>query len=840
MSRRLRPSWIVMVVFGVLVAGLVSVAQRAPEPPRRPGLVGGGRTLLPTGWTIAPAGTHLFVGDLPLNLVLTPDRRYAIVTNNGWSAPTLTLIDLERDQMVARVPVDHAWYGLAWHPDGRRLYSSGGAENTVHEFRYERGTLTPSAVIPLGRPESGPGARRGYPEGFVGGLAVSPDGTRLYTVQVLGKAFTVVDLEKGAVLRRVDLEAEPYKPLLSPDGSTLYISLWGGSKVVVYDARTLERLGEIATDEHPNDMVMTKDGARLFVACANRNTVWSLDVAAREAGERISIALYPNAPAGSTPNALALSPDEETLLVANADNNTVAVVEVGDDGSWSEVEGFVPTGWYPTGVEFDEPRGRWLVLSGKGLTSLANPRGPNGGNRGMEGQYSTAMLQGTLSLVPAPSQADLATMTSLVYEVTPYTDKGRLAPIGAPIGSPIPREVGLPSPIRHVFYIIRENRTYDQILGDLERGNGDPSLALFGEAVTPNAHALAREFVLLDNFYVNAEVSYDGHAYSTAAYATDFVEKIWPTNYGGRGGVYLSEGGGAQRNPFGNVAAPADGYIWDFANRAGVSVRSYGEFADWDERWGPVHATVPGLEGKVHPEYPPYDLEVPDARRVDVWLREFREFERTGELPRLNIIRLPNDHTLGTRPGAPTPRAMIAENDQALGRIVEAIAASRFWKESAVFVLEDDAQNGPDHVDAHRSVALVASPFARRGAVDSTLYTTASMLRTMELILGLEPMSQLDAAAAPMYSAFQPTPDTRPYAARPARVPLDERNGPDAPGAAASMRMDFSVADVVPELELNRILWQSVRGAGAVMPPPVRSAFVRAIADDDDDGPERR
>ena len=489
---------------------------------------------------------------------------------------------------------------------------------------------------------------------------------------------------------------------------------------------------------------------------------------------------------------------------------------------------------------FDEPRRRVLVLSGKGLTSLANPRGPNGGNRGMEGQYSTAMLQGSLSLVPAPDAAALAAMTTVVYEVTPYTEQGRLAPIGAPIGSPIPREVGLPSPIRHVFYVIRENRTYDQILGDLERGNGDPTLALFGEAVTPNAHALAREFVVLDNFYVNAEVSYDGHAYSTAAYATDFVEKMWPTNYGGRGGVSRSEGGGEPRNPFGNVAAPADGYIWDFANRAGVSVRSYGEFADWDTRWGPVRATVPGLEGKVHPEYPPYDLEVTDNQRVDVWLKEFREFERTGELPRLSIIRLPNDHTLGTRPGAPTPRAMIAENDLALGRIVEAISASRFWKESAVFVLEDDAQNGPDHVDAHRSVLLVASPYSRRGALDSTLYTTASMLRTIELILGLEPMSQLDAAAAPMYNAFQPVPDLRPYTRRPARVPLDERNGPDAPGAAASMRMDFSVADVVPELELNRILWQTVHGRDAVMPPPVRSAFVRAVADDDDGERERR
>ena len=838
MTHRSRPTLSLTVVLAVLVAGLVTVAQRGPEPPRWPGPLGGGRTLLPNGWTIAPAGTHRFVGDLPLNLVLTPDGRYAVITNNGWSAPSLTMVDLELGLVTSRVPVDHAWYGLAWHPDGRRLYSSGGGENTVYEFRYERGTLTRSGVISLGRPEAGPGARRGYPEGFVGGLSISPDGARLYTVQVLGQAFTVVDLEKGAVLRRVDLEAEPYTSVLSRDGSTLYVSLWGGAKVVLFDGRTFERLGEIATDEHPNAMALSPDGRRLFVACANRNTVWSLDLETRQALEQISIALYPNAPAGSTPNALALSADGETLLVANADNNTVAVVDVGE-GPWSEVEGFVPTGWYPTGVLVDEARGRLLILSGEGLTSQANPRGPQAGSRGMEGQYIGSMLQGSLSLVPRPDAATLQAMTRQVYEVTPYSDARRLEPAGAPVDSPIPRRVGGPSPIKHVFYIIRENRTYDQVLGDLERGNGDPTLTLFGDEVTPNAHALACEFVIFDNFYVDAEVSYDGHAYSTAAYATDFVEKIWPTNYGGRGGIYLSEGGGTLRNPFGNVAAPADGYIWDFANRAGVSVRSYGEFADWERRGGPVRATVPGLEGKVHPAYPPYDLEVPDNERVDIWLKEFRAFEASGELPRLNIIRLPNDHTLGTRPGAPTPRAMVAENDLALGRVVEAVTASRFWRESAVFILEDDAQNGPDHVDAHRSVLLVASPFARRRALDSTLYTTASVLRTMELILGLPPMSQLDAAATPMYAAFQPTPDLRPFSRRPARVPLDERNGPDAPGAEASLRMDFSQADVAPELELNRILWQSIRGRGAVMPPPVRSAFLRPLADEDD-APKKR
>jgi hypothetical protein len=298
----------------------------------------------------------------------------------------------------------------------------------------------------------------------------------------------------------------------------------------------------------------------------------------------------------------------------------------------------------------------------------------------------------------------------------------------------------------------------------------------------------------------------------------------------------MSEGGHEIRNAYGNLAAPADGYIWDFANRAGVSVRSYGEFASWETRGGPVVPTVPGLQGKVHPSYPPYDLSIPDNDRVDVWLEEFRRFEREGGLPRLSIIRLGNDHTEGTRPGALTPRAMVAENDLALGRLVEAVSKSRFWPKSAVFVLEDDAQNGPDHVDAHRSVLLVASPWARRGAVDSTMYTTSGVLRTIELVLGLPPMSQYDAAATPMYGAFQAAPDPRPYDVRPARIDLRETNREDAPGAEASLRMNMVEADLAPERELNEILWKSVKGKDAVMPPPVRAAFVRPVEGDEEEG----
>jgi hypothetical protein len=687
-------------------------------------------------------------------------------------------------------------------------------------------------------------------QSFVGGIAISPDGRYLYAVHVLGEALTLLDVKAGLVRQTVDLGAEPYTCVVSPDGKMVYVSVWGGAKVLAFDAATLERRGEIMVGEHPNAMVFSKDAQRLFVACANTNGVWVIDVATKAAKEQISIALFPNAPPGATPNGLGLSPDGARLLVASADNNALAVVNVSDPQR-SVVEGFIPTGWYPTAARFSKDGSQIFVLSGKGLTSEPNPRGAQAGVPGSgDGQYSGAMLQGSLSILPTPDAATLQAMTKTVYGLTPLTAAGILAPASAPLASPIPKKVGDPSPITHVFYIIRENRTYDQILGDLERGNGDPNLCLFGEEVTPNAHAIAREFAVLDNFYVDAEVSYDGHAYSTGAYATDFVEKIWPTNYGGRGARYMSEGGGKMRNPYGNVTAPLNGYIWDACTRAGVSVRSYGEFVargpepegEKDSGVGEVVATVPGLKGLVHPGYPPYDLTIPDNKRVDIWLSEFRQFERNGKLPRLSIIRLGNDHTAGTRAGYPTPRAMIAENDVALGRIVEAISRSVYWKESAIFVLEDDAQNGPDHVDAHRSPAFVISPFVKRAALDSTLYTTSGMLRTMELILGLPPMSQYDAAATPMYNAFQAAPVLTPFAARPARIDLAEKNAANAWGAAASARMNLAEADMAPELELNEIVWKSVRGAHSPMPPPVRAAFVRGLPGDPEDvgeGPAR-
>jgi len=824
-----------LVMLGASVALMVgAVAQRAPAPPAWPGPQPNGATLLPNGWRIAPAGRNVAIGDLPLNMVLSRDGRYIVVTNNGWTKPTLSVFDTRLQASVGRtIQLDNAWLGLAWSSDGTHLYSAGAAENSIYEFTWDKGALTAAGKISIGQPERRTGGEF-LNAGFIGGLATSPDGTMLYAIQVFGQALSAIDLQTRREIKRVTLPAEPYTTAVSADGRIVFVSLWGGSKVLLFEGNTLAPLGEVPVGPHPNAMVLSRDGARLFVACANTNAVYVIDLAARAAREQISVALYPNAPVGSTPNALALSPDARTLLVANADNNTVAVVDVEKPGA-SEVEGWVPVGWYPTAVMFSSDGSRFFVLNGKGTTSEPNLRGPQPGGVTVAGRYTGNMFQGTIAIVPTPDRAALTAMTRRVLALTPYREATRLAPADAPIGNPIPRRVGGSSPIKHVFYVIRENRTYDQVLGDIPRGNGDASLTLFGEDVTPNAHAIAREFTLFDNFYVDAEVSYDGHAFSMGAYATDVVEKLWPTNYAGRGTPYLSEGGFNIRDQYGNFSAPPEGYIWDFAKRAGVSVRSYGEFASWARPGGAVRADVPGLEGLVHPTYPPFDLAIQDQHRADIWLEEFKKFERDGTLPQLSIIRVGNDHTSGTSRGAWTPRAMVADNDLALGRIVEAISHSRYWKEAAIFVLEDDAQNGPDHVDAHRSVLFAISPFSKRRSVDSTLYSTTSVLRTMELILGLPPMSQYDAAATPMYRAFQPGPDLTPFSKLAARVPLDEKNDWGAPGAAASARMNLREADRAPELELNEIIWKSVRGADSVMPPPRRTGWVRSIVADEHD-----
>jgi len=431
----------------------------------------------------------------------------------------------------------------------------------------------------------------------------------------------------------------------------------------------------------------------------------------------------------------------------------------------------------------------------------------------------------------------MATHTKTAFRCSPLrADK---APSSKPreADNPIPAELGGKSPIKYCLYIVKENRTYDQVFGDIEGANGDPDLCIFPEKITPNHHALARQFVILDNFYVESEVSADGHEWSMAAYATDFVEKTWPLMYrGSREGKlkYPSEGNFL-------IAQSSGGYIWDRCAEAKITYRSYGEFIANPKKIGdPATAKVKSLEGNFDPYFHGYDLDYSDQKRADRFIAELERFEKEGSMPQMQILRLPNDHTHGTTVGKLTPTAMVADNDLALGRVVEAVSKSKFWQETAIFVVEDDAQNGSDHVDAHRTVALVISPYCRKGSVDSALYSTASMLRTMELILNLKPMSQFDAAATPMYNSFQPKPDATAYKHLPANVPLDTLNQPSAWGAKLSQTFDFSKEDAADDLLLNEVIWRSVRGPNSAMPAPVRAGFVFAHPEEEEEDEEEK
>ena len=785
-------------------------SQPAVEAPGvLPGPIAGtAQTQLPNGWKLSPAGTATPLGDLPLSLETSPDGRLAAVTNGGWGENSVQLLDAATGRVLDTRVVPAAWAGLAWAPDGRTLYASGGQHNRIYSFRIEGQQLRPDSTLVLG--EKWPKQKIG-----VAGLAV--DGRRqvLYAVTRENNSLYTFDLKTRKILRTLRLPAEAYDAQLSPDGARLYISLWGGHAVAVYDVEQQQLLASIPVESHPNDLALTRDGRRLFVANANSNSVSVIDTRAGQVTETLNTALFPASPAGSTPDGLALSADDRQLFIANADNNCLAVFDV-RDAATSRPLGFVPTGWYPTAVRV--AGGQLLVANGKGTASKANPNGPNPGRDvGEVGKgYIGGLLPGSLSRLPLPGEKVLAAYSAHVYANTPFS-KAREAAPEVPAGNPVPQRVGGASPIKHVFYIIKENRTYDQVLGDLPAGNGDTSLCLFPEKVTPNHHALTREFVLLDNFYVDAEVSADGHNWSMAAYANDFVEKSWPSNYSNRGGEYDFEGSR------GEVAEPKDGFLWDYCLRAGRSFRSYGEFVFKGK------PTMPSIAANYYPGYVGFDLRVKDVDRERIWEQDFDQLVAAGQLPDLSIIRLPNDHTMGARKGELSPLSYAADNDLALGRMIEHVSHSPVWKESVVMIVEDDAQNGPDHIDAHRSTAYLIGPYIRRHAVVHTAYTTSGMLRTLELILGLPPMSQYDAAAPPLWACFTARPDFRPYALRPATTPQDVRNTVYNAPARRAERFDMSREDAAPDLAFNENIWQAVRGEHSRMPAPRRSAAVRAV-----------
>lgn len=781
------------------------------------------RVGLPNGWSLTPVGTSLPLGDLPLNIAVSKSKKLLAVTNNGQSVQSIQLIDVASEKVLDNKVVPKLWYGLKFSSNEKFLYASGGNDNRILKYAIADNKLSLSDSIILGKP---------WPEKVSpAGIELDDDANILYVVTKENNSLYVINTVSKEIINQLALPDAAYACLLSSNKKQLYISCWGCDKILIYDVQQKKIVTEIKVGDNPNELLLTKSGRILFVSNANDNSVSVIDATKNKVLETLNAALYPDAPSGSTSNGLALSSDEKTLYVANADNNCLSVFDVSEPGL-SKSKGFIPTGWYPTNVK--AIGNKIYVSNGKGFSSKANPNGPNPTRKEevvvyqkgdptkvQEVEYIAGLFKGTMSIIQTPDDKMLAAYSKLVYENTPYT-KEKETHVSGEAGSPIPMKPGDISPIKYVFYVIKENRTYDQVLSDVKGGNGDTTLLLFGRHYTPNQHALAEQFVLLDNFYVNGEVSADGHNWSTGAYANDYLEKTWPTAYGDRGGNYDAEGNR-------EIANNKGGFIWDMCKRHNVTFRTYGEFAD------DYKPNIPVLKDHLCPYYTGWDESVRDTVRFHQWKRDFDSLLAINAVPHLTTLRFINDHTEGMRKGRPTPYAHVADNDLATGMFVEYLSKSSIWNECAVFILEDDAQSGPDHVDAHRSTAYVAGGRVKQNFVDHTMYSTSSMLRTIELILGIPPMTQYDAAAEPMWRCFSKDALHPSFKSLSCEVDLNEVNTAMNEWQKRSETFDFTAEDRVPDMELNQVLWYGLKGETAAMPMPVRAAFVKWDAEEEDD-----
>jgi YVTN family beta-propeller protein len=784
----------VAVLAGAALAGLAT--QTA-------GPQGDGTGVTPNGWTVAPAGDQVQVGGRPYGIALSPDGKTLLVSNDGQGTQSLMAVDTATRSVRQTIPYSSPqalYLGVVYSPDGKHAYASAGGNNKIRVY-----TVAADGSLSEQSPFSVPSGS--YP----GGLAIAADGKTLYVANDLGNSLAILDAATGAIKSTTAVGQNPYTVVLSKDGKTAYVSNWGGDTVSLVDASSGAAKGQITVGTHPSALAINPVSGDLYVANTDADSISVVDTAGTVT-RTIDLTPYPDAPVGASPNALAVSADGKTLYAANAGDNDVAVIDL----PAGTVAGLVPTGWYPTGLAVSSDGGELYIANAKGLGAGPNPAGPTPYHGSTEDQYVGSMIKGTISFVDVPGNA--GQLQKLTEQVKQNDDFARGASVRGDKGGPVvPNRVGDASPIKHLIYVVKENRTYDQVFGSLGKGNGDPSLNLFGDESAPNSRALERQFVTLDNFYANSEVSADGWSWSTEATADTYDQKNWPANYSGRNRPYDFEGG--------NLATaagrdPQNSYIWDRLSRAGISFRNYGFWAT-----GTVPAVVaptePELASETDTQYPGYNLSITDQTRIAEWLEEFHGYEASGNLPTVELVRLPNDHTSGTAPGRPTPKAMVADNDLALGKLVDAVSHSQFWPSTAIFVVEDDAQNGPDHVDAHRTVAQMISPYSRTGKVDSTFYSTVSMLRTIELIAGLPPLTQFDASATPMTDSFGQRPDVTPYDAITPTQSLTETNTVNAPMARASTRMSFAEADVAPEDTLNEAIWKSIKGADSTMPAPI-------------------
>jgi DNA-binding beta-propeller fold protein YncE len=831
-----------LIVFALATAGALFVqdGSRQNSPVEKVGPLPDGGFLLNSGWTIRPAGEQVPVDTFPMSSAVSPDGKYLLVLNGGYNPPSISVIDVALKREIGRTPLPDCWLGLTVSPRANLVYASGGSNGTVYELSLDpaNGSLTRKRDFAAVSEASGKG------QAFIGDVAVSPDAHLLYAADLYNDSIAVVNLQSGRVIDHWKTGRRPYRIVVAPGGRQLVVSSWADGSVYQHDANSGAQIARTRVGPHPTDMVWLGKAppageaqsnfiGRLFVAAANTNSVYSLGVT-RDGQlnmlESINVSLTPMHPLGMTPSALAIDKSGTHLYVACSDANAVAAADI--SGEHTSVQGFIPTGWYPTAVRVLDDN-QLVVLNGKGLGSRANPDGPvptkpkqalSQGGPVVSPGYVAHIQTGTAAFIPAVTESALAAYSDTVQRNSPYRDEMIYGPIVNAQDAFFSRTEGHSSPIQHVIYVIKENRTYDQVLGDMEKGNGDKSLALFGENVTPNLHQLAREYVLYDNFYENADVSADGHNWASAAIAPDYTVKLWPSEYATRSKRYDFEGGEPANTP------PA-GYIWDNALQAGITVRDYGEWCVNIPRKavnGPRQiqsVNDAALAPYVDMNFRSFDLEYSDLDRAQEFIREWKDFDAKGQAPQMIILRMPNDHTQGAKAGTLTPLAYNAQNDLAMGMVVEAVSHSSLWGSTAIFVIEDDAQNGPDHVDSHRAPAWVISPYTHRGTVDSTMYNQTSILRTMEMIVGLRPLTHFDAAAHPMFRSFSQQADKRPYTVIQPKTSLTERNPGNAVGAVASSRMDFSAEDRVDDDELNDVIWRSVRHTDP--PPPTRSAFVR-------------
>jgi YVTN family beta-propeller protein len=837
----------------------------------------------PVNQRLTPVGKWLDLpGMRPQVLALSPDGKIAVTSGK---TSKLVVIDPETNSILQQVDLPSeestsnadqsaannlkpdtkaiaSFTGLVFSPDGRSIYLSN-VQGSIKVFSVDGvGKVSPSHVIRI--PDANAPKRK---QEIPSGLAITPDGKRLFVCGNLSNRLIEINLETSQVARTFDVGVAPYDVKLA--GNKAIVSNWGGRRpsgddlvgpagkgtlVRVDPVRFIANEGsvsmidlqsgsiqEILVGLHPSGLVVSPDGK--YVVCANAASDYLsvIDLGTSSVIEKIWTKSNPSELFGASPNALVFGKEPDELYVANGTQNAIAVIEFEpEEKGESRLQGMIPVGWFPGAVVFDPIRNSLLIANIKGLAK--DPR-KQGNSKG----FNSHQYNGSISVVPVPKKEDLPGFSERVSR-NMRADALIQSRLPARQGEParaIPARIGEPSLIEHVVYIIKENRTYDQVFGDLDRGNSDPELCIFGKEITPNQHKLVEEFVLLDNTYCCGILSADGHQWSTTAIATDYLEKSFA-------GFPRSYPDGMEESDIDALAYSPAGFIWDNAIKHGIRIRNYGEFMMPRVRWkdknrgGAVdfmscYKTWKGIEDLVIFESTPgiesikdfsptgyvgWNMSVPDQVRADFILKELAEFEKQGSYPQLTIICLPNDHTSGTSKNCPTPAACMADGDLAMGRIVEGLSRSKFWSKMAIFAIEDDPQAGWDHVSGYRTTAYVVSPYAKRGALVSTQYNTTSILRTIQQILGMPPMNQFDGSATPMFDCFEDTADLRPFVSIPANIPLDQMN----PGSVAltdpllkqlaqwSEEMNFEQVDRAPEDRLNRVLWHAMRGSHVAYP----------------------